>query len=42
VYLLTDPKHSLTFDEQADGLTIQLPQTTPDGIATVIVLETIS
>jgi alpha-L-fucosidase len=42
VYLLTDPKHSLTFDVQADGLTIQLPQTTPDGIATVIVLETLS
>jgi hypothetical protein len=42
VYLLTDPRHSLTFDQRADGLTIQLPQITPDRIATVIVLETIS
>ena len=40
VYLLTDPKHSLTFAEQSDGLTIELPKIAPDPIATVIVLET--
>ena len=42
VYLLTDPKHSLTFAEQADGLTIELPKTAPDPMATVIALETIT
>ena len=39
-YLLTDAKHPLKFDQQVDAITIQLPPSAPDRIATVIVLDT--
>jgi alpha-L-fucosidase len=39
-YLLTDPKRRLKFDQQSNSVTIQLPESAPDRIATVIVLDT--
>jgi alpha-L-fucosidase len=39
-YLLASPKKVLKFAQSSDGITIQVPPTAPDRIATVIVLET--
>ena len=39
-YLLNDPKRRLKFDQQSNSVTIQLPESAPDRIATVIVLDT--
>ena len=40
VYLLSNHSRNLSFDQKADGITIQVPQTAPDPIATVVVVET--
>ena len=39
-YLLASPKPSLKFIQSGDGITIQTPAAAPDGIASVVVLET--
>jgi alpha-L-fucosidase len=39
-YLLATPKQSLTVSETAEGLSVKLPATASDPIATVVVLET--
>jgi alpha-L-fucosidase len=38
-YLLANPKHGLKFAIDSAGVTLQLPTTAPDPIASVIVLE---
>ena len=38
-YLLSAPKTSLTVSETAEGLSVKLPSTAPDPIASVVVLE---
>jgi len=38
-YLLTDRKKSLTFAENSEGVTIHVPSSAPDPIASVIVIE---
>ncbi len=40
VYLLSNHSRNLSFDQKADCITIQVPQTAPDPIATVVVVET--
>ena len=39
-YLLATPKQSLTVSETAEALSVKLPATAPDPIASVVVLET--
>ncbi len=40
VYLLAAPKTALKYTQSADGVTIELPKSAPDPIATVITVET--
>ncbi len=37
--LLADPRTDLTFDSSTEGITVRVPRTAPDPIASVVVLE---